>query len=198
LTVHPAQPATFPLKLRIPRWATNAEVVVPGEQPQSAAPGLFPIEREWKDGDVVELRFAPVVRVERAYRNGLAVERGPLVFSLPVGAEWQKIKGEEPHADWEVHPTTPWNYGLLTDAANPGDAFKLEQRPVGDVPFSPDGAPLALQAKGRQLPEWKLVAGSAGPLPESPAASSQPDEDLTLIPYGATNLRLTVFPQIRP
>jgi DUF1680 family protein len=198
LTVHPASPATFPLKLRIPGWARNAQVAVAGGEAQAVEAGAFhAIEREWSDGDVVELRFSPEIRVERAYHDGLVVARGPLVFSLSVGEDWQKIKGEEPHADWEVHPTTPWNYGLIVDATAPGNSIRLEERPVGEVPFSPEGAPLALKAKGRRLPEWKLVDGSAGPMPESPVASAEPDEDLTLIPYGATNLRLTVFPEIK-
>ena len=65
---------------------------------------------------------------------------------------------------------------------------------MGEYPFGPDDAPVELQVKGRRIPEWKLVEGSAGPLPNSPIESSEPLETLTLIPYGAAKLRVTAFP----
>jgi uncharacterized protein len=100
-----------------------------------------------------------------------------------------------PAADWEIFPTTPWNYGLL---AEPGktSGLKVDERPVGETPFSPTSAAVSVHVTGRKIPEWRMEEGSAGTLPQSPVISAEPDEALTLVPYGSARLRVTVFPRV--
>lgn len=195
MQVDPSVSASFPLKLRIPKWARNAAVTVNG-QPAGSPPAesFHTVERRWKRGDLVELVLPMQVEAERHWRDAVALKRGPLVFSLAIDEDWRKVGGEEPHADWEVYPRSPWNFGLTLDPEDPSGDVAVEVRTVGVMPFSPAGAPVVLTAQGRRLPQWKLVHGSAGSLPASPTRSSQPLEKLRLIPYGSTNLRVTVFP----
>ena len=135
-------------------------------------------------------------RVSRWENNSVAIERGPLVFSLKIGETWNQLVADTLAPDWEVRPTTPWNYGLEFNPARPAEAIKVVEAPIGQYPFSGDASPVELIMKGRRVPEWREVEGSAGPLPASPVKSLSPDEQITLVPYGAAKLRITAFPEI--
>lgn len=203
LIVNPARPVTFPLQLRIPAWAQGATLTVNGKPQQEVKAGTFHrIERRWAAGDRVELTLPLRTRTSEWHQNSVAIERGPLVFSLKIGEDWRKIaKGmrrpaPQPAADWEVHPTSAWNYGLVISGASVEKSVQAIDKPIGLFPFTAQGAPIELRIKGRRLPQWTLVKGSAGPLLPSPVESQEPEETLTLIPYGAAKLRITAFPQV--
>jgi hypothetical protein len=71
--------------------------------------------------------------------------------------------------------------------------------PVAAQPFTPETAPIKLEAVGRRIPDWKADDHNVvGKLPQSPVASDQPEEKITLIPMGAARLRLSMFPVIGP
>ena len=139
-------------------------------------------------------------RTSTWFRGSVAVELGPLVFALRMGEAWTKIAAgmkkpaPAPAVDWEVRPTSAWNYGLVIRRP---DELSVTEKPIGEYPFSPDGAPVEITVTGRRVPEWTMADGSAGPLPDSPIVSTAPDERLTLVPYGAAKLRVTAFPRLR-
>jgi uncharacterized protein len=195
LTVNPAEPAEFSLRLRIPQWAAGTAIRVNGEAQPAPAAGTFArIERAWKAGDEVQIDFPMMPRIVDGYRDSVSVERGPLVFSYGVDESWVKLRERGMTADWQVFPARPWNYALQVNAAAPAESISVTEVGLGPVPFARAHAPVQLQVTARPVNAWRAEDGAADPLPESPVRSTEPRQSLALIPYAAAKLRITAFP----
>jgi uncharacterized protein len=194
ITISCESALTFPLQLHIPSWTRGATIQIGNQREPVETGSWYHLEREWSGSERLLLHLPMRIQVQTRYHNSVALERGPLVYALPIDEEWKQVRGELPHADWEVHPKSPWNYALAVDRMHPEHGCQVTLHEVGACPFSPEGAPISLHLKGKQVPGWRLEGHAAGPLPVSPIHSDQPWEDLTLIPYGCTNLRVTEFP----
>lgn len=198
IAINPASLTAFPLMLRIPDWAAGATIRVNGEPQPAPKSGSFArVEQTWKQGDVVQIEFPLAPRASRWFNDSLALERGPIVFSYGIGEDWLKLRDRGMTADWQVYPTTPWNYALDARPENIAQDVSVTESAVGEEPFTTKGAPVTLHVKARRLPTWLGVDGAADPVPQSPVSSDQKEESLALIPYAAAKLRITAFPQLK-
>jgi hypothetical protein len=196
--------ARFPLYLRVPKWCSEARVKLNGKtlQPSSnRGQGYIVLERTWHNGDRVGLDLPMHIQVRRwvKNKNAASVDYGPLTFSLRIGERWKTYGTDKNWPEFEVFPTSPWNYGLVLDFANPADSFKVIRKPgpVPAQPFTPETVPIELQARARKIPGWKQDSvGLVGKLQSSPVKTSEPVETITLIPMGAARLRITSFPVV--
>jgi uncharacterized protein len=196
--VNPASRVEFPLRLRIPAWSDNTTILVNGKSIESPRSGSFAVlNRAWNPGDVVELTFRLSVRASNSFNDSVTLERGPLLFSHGIGEGWLKLRDRGMTADWQVFPTTPWNYALKIDRARVEESVSVAESPVGDSPFASKEAPVKLAVRARRLPEWQATDGAADPVPQSPVVSEQTEEQITLVPYAGAKLRITSFPVLK-
>lgn len=199
----------FPLHLRIPGWCNEAIVKINGKLwSKSSSGSILKVYREWCDRDIVEIKFPMTLSISRWYEKSAVVERGPLVYALKIGEKWEKKKDDrkfgQNYGDWyyEVYPTSPWNYCLQENLLKPdklNEAFHVVNKPVNGYPWNIENAPIEIHVKGKRINEWQLYNGSTGPLPYSTQyqINTLPEEDIVLIPYGCTTLRITEFPVTR-
>ncbi len=186
LTVSTSQTARFPLQLRVPAWCQNPQIRVNGQLQKAVAGGTFArLERAWKNGDRVEMRFPMSVQTVRQARGALdtvSLHHGPLLFALPLQETWTpfdkaKVPGFE---SYEVTSQTPWNFALALDgagavamrrqsvgagasAANSQSAATTpisgKSQPVGASEtsvFATGKSPILLQVRARRVPGWTL------------------------------------------
>ena len=197
LTINPESPLPFPLQLRIPAWAAGTTLRVNGEAQPSPAAGRFArLERTWRPGDRVEIAFPMNPRISRGFNDSISIERGPLLFSYGVGETWVKLADRGMTADWQVFPSTPWNYALQVDEQDPARSIKVSETEVGDSVFTAKHAPVCLNVEACKLPAWRAEDGVANPVPQSPVTTTTPKENVTLIPYAAAKLRISAFPRL--
>jgi len=123
-------PVRKALKLRIPGWCRNAALCVNGEAVEvRPVDGYVTLDREWKDGDEIQLALSMPVELVRAnprvYEDAgkVAVQRGPIVYCLEEADNTRNLhlvrlggaKAEDFEVDWK-----PDKLGGIVELRSPG------------------------------------------------------------------------------
>ncbi|WP_079178291.1 RICIN domain-containing protein [Streptomyces mangrovisoli] len=196
LTLSAPKPLAFPLYLRIPGWCGSPQVTVAGTAVSATAgPSWTVVTRTWKNGDTVTLRFpqSTTLRTWTGNHGATAVDHGPLTYSLDIGENYVQYDGTTRFPAYEVHATTPWNYGLAPDEGT--WTFSRSGGPLPADPFDRTATPVRIGAPARRIAEWQADDQHVvAPLQDSPARTAAAVETVTLIPMGAARLRISAFP----
>ena len=186
------------------------------EQRRTVSGKYLCIEREWADGDKVEmtLPMSLSMRTWQVNKNSVSVDYGPLTLSLKIDekyiekdsretaigdSKWQKGADPKKWPTTEIYANSPWNYSLVLDKKEPLKNFKVVRKPwpADNFPFTVANVPLEVKATGRIIPEWQIdETGLCGVLPEEDAVKGA-KEEITLIPMGAARLRISAFPNTK-
>ncbi|MBC8152422.1 MAG: glycoside hydrolase family 127 protein [Bacteroidetes bacterium] len=218
LTVTTAKPVRFPLYLRIPAWCPNPGVRINGKAvPTGAKAGQYVVLTDtWKSGDriTLDLPMTVAVRTWDQNKNSVSVNYGPLTYSLKIGEDYRQEDSQktaigdskwQPTADarqwpsFEIHPKSAWNYGVVLNETKPERSFTAVRKAgrISAFPFTPDSSPISLTVNARKIPGWTVDQyGLCAVLPQSPVASAEPLETVTLVPMGAARLRISAFPVV--
>ena len=219
IEINTTKTISFPLYLRIPNWCSNASIRVNGvDEKTFFDPGSYArIESKWKQGDVVELILPMKLKKEEwsKNKNSVSISYGPLTFSLKIDesyklveskkavawdSKWQSNADQSKWPSYEIYPASMWNYGIVLNDQPLINQFEIIKKPwpENNFPFTQEGVPVVLKAKGKIIPEWGLDKnGLCDVLPQSPVTVSTKQQPIELIPMGAARLRIASFPVVK-
>jgi hypothetical protein len=174
----------------------------------------------------ITLTFPMPIRVERRWNNALSVFRGPLLYALPLPYSSQVMKtcassplrpagmGPTFGCTNKLQHTSEWRYAL--DARSAEDftfaprGHDILDTPPGQGQWNVHSCNVSLRVRARRMrPEaWVYNSSLAGRHTKAPIPPKSPidpralipgghAEELVLLPYGVTDLRLTELPTMK-
>ncbi len=202
-TLEMARKEKFPIVLRVPSWCTEASLEVNGK-PVGAdlTPGtFFTVEKTFRSGDRITLNLPMEIQLKHVPMGGTCIYRGPLLYAFPVPQTveeddkvYDNMAGKVPeNPDFKCLSITPcgdWNYAITS-----GEPVWRAAKTSG-YPLDLATVPGKISVPVKKI-EWELWQGRFTPsVPREPRALSDEVMWIDLVPYGATELRVSVFPEL--
>jgi len=199
--------AELSFMLRIPEWSEGATVKVNGKEVPCEKGKFLTIKRTFKSGDKVSVHLPMELKLNHFQDQGVYVDRGPILYTYAVPEDRQvdttkydylygKESADTSFKSWNIYPAGPWNYAV---AGEPYDLKVNTQLIESTYPFELGNPTITVQIPVKEI-EWELWENRyTRQIPKGDQIKVTKDslQTITLIPYGATELRVTVFPEVK-
>ncbi len=185
----------FELSIRIPSFAKSAKV----EGVPVNAGEIYKITRVWSGERTLDLQLEFETQLCERPDSMFVLKRGPLLYSVPISGEYKiheyvrdGVERKYPYCDYEIYPTSAWNYAFANCK------FEVFEGKIGEYPFNQAEPPITLKGNVYEI-DWGYEEGYndlCARLPKSRKPLGE-KEEITFIPYGCTDLRITEMPFIK-
>jgi DUF1680 family protein len=134
------QPVSFAIHFRKPGWAERMHLRGTGikASPDLPIDGYLRVEKEWKTGDEVRMKFNNAVKTQLALNEEVYFQRGPLVYAHAIPHRDKTIKkyDREGFTDYYSYPVEK-NQEVLTIRVKNESSFEYRSSdlPVGENPW---------------------------------------------------------------
>ncbi len=212
------------LKIRVPQWSAGLKISVNGKDVDfDITDGYAHIKAE-KDC-IVNVEFKPVFQSHMSVDNGIYFTYGPFLLSLKIDEDCKIDVNEKRQTKefpaYNIYPASEWSYavsGWEEPKININEAMdkpmwsyvpfevkikakKLKNQTLANVPKTKKELVDGEGIDDKQIECGASVVDEDNLLtPKLPSVEFVENnlgdmEEITLIPYGCTNIRLTVFPK---
>jgi len=139
-----------------------------------------------KASDIINISYQFTIIAKENWDNSVSYYYGNLLLALPILATVTMNEKNNRYSDREMEPASCWNYAPCLD-----DGFLVVEKDISEMPFATP--PISFKMKGYELPSWKEDCNQAGGVTKQ--LNKGTETLLTLVPYGATDLRIAQFPK---
>lgn len=154
--VEPSQAIEFELRIRKPNWAKQAQLSVEGAV-VTEENGFYVVTKKWEKGDVLSYQLNPSVEVKTGNQDDQYVQRGALVYALPLPSVGEKIKDYPvgDFHDWyfKMPEGSNFDYSLVSNAE-----FEVVQNSMTQNPWVESPVTIQTALFNKQTNEVEPVA----------------------------------------
>ncbi|NLT18793.1 MAG: hypothetical protein BWX72_02035 [Firmicutes bacterium ADurb.Bin080] len=171
----------FDIQIQCPEFAES--IVINGEEQLEKEITIKAYEKQ-----EYRLEYNFKLRTERNPDSSISLFYGPLLMALPI--KEKVTMGSSRFSDREMDPCSEWRYGLNTNMLDPKILY------IDDSSNAPFGNPnITVEVTGKRV-NWKIKNNQCDCM-SSVTDNNSENERIKLVPYGATNLRISQFPEVR-